>query len=68
MNDSKLLSEIIKLNHPDDPDYELDHDDVELMLLFKILEELKAIKGMLEKKEQKHLDPPHMFGGNPWKR
>jgi len=63
MDNSKLLSEIIKLNHPDDKFPDIDGEDAKLMLLFKILEELRAIRGMLEKKEQKHLDPRNMFRG-----
>jgi len=63
MNDSKLLSEIIKLNHPDDKFPDIDGEGAKLMLLFKILEELRAIRGMLEKKEQKHLGSRNMFRG-----
>jgi len=50
---AKLFSEIIALNHPNEPNYELNHDDINLMVLFEILEELREIKLLLNERNDK---------------
>ena len=50
---AKLFSEIITLNHPNELDYELNHDDINLMVLFEILEELREIKLLLNERNDK---------------